>query len=218
MRSIFVFIFSVFFLTSLSALQPDTLVRAIRIGVNISHYGYFAVEGGFLRNEITIDYTWKPKNFLVMDFGIISGGIKTENYSLNANGFFSRFGIDHNFLPHPEDVLSVGARMGFSSYRYRPSNIALFDPVWGDFEGFIEPQQMSALWVEAVFGIKSEFFSNFFMGWYLSARVMLLNTQSEIFADYKVPGFGSLKGSVSPGFGFYVFYRFPFNNKFTGNN
>ena len=219
MRNIFVFIFSLIMVVSISAQTPEAeVIRAVRIGLDLSRYGFYAAEGGFFINEFTIDYTLKSKNFLVAYFGTISGSVDSENYMLSSNGFYSRIGIDKNFLSHPTDVLSMGARLGFSKYKYSPGNIVFQDPFWGNYSEDIDPQSGSAFWIEAVFGIKTEIFRNFFLGWSASARVMLISSKSEYFSEYKVPGFGTTKGSVSPGFGFYVYYRFPLEKKSSPNN
>lgn len=210
MRSIFVFIFSLILLVSVDAQTTETgFTRALRIGLDLSRYGFFAAERGFFKNEITVDYALKNKNFLVLDIGTISGSAESENYLIRANGFYSRVGIEHNFLSHPIDVLSIGTRLGLSKYSYSPGEVVFRDPFWGDYSVDVDPQNISAFWIEAVFGIKTEIFKNFFLGWSASARVMLISSKSEYFPEYKVPGFGSTKGAVSPGFGFYVFYRFP---------
>jgi hypothetical protein len=209
MKSIFVFIFSLILLVSVDAQTNEARVsRALRIGLELSRYGFYAAEGGYFKNEISLDYTLKGKNFLILDIGTISGSQETENYLISASGFYSRVGIDHNFLSHPSDILSIGSRLGLSKYRYSPGEVVFNDPFWGDYFEDVEPQNKSAFWIEAVFGIKTEIFNNFFIGWSASARVMLISSKSEYFPEYKVPGFGSTKGAVSPGFGFYVYYRF----------
>jgi hypothetical protein len=214
MRSIFVYIFSLILLVSVDAQTTETAFpKALRIGLDLSRYGFFAAERGFLTNEITLDYALKNKNFLVLDIGTISGSAKSQNYMISANGFYSRVGIEHNFLSHPSDVLSIGSRIGMSKYIYSPEDVVFEDPFWGDYSEDIDPQNNSAFWIEAVFGIKTEIFKNFFMGWSASARVMLVSSKSDYFPEYKVPGFGSTKGAVSPGFGFYVYYRFPFKRE-----
>lgn len=219
MRNIFVFIFSLIMVVSISAQSPETVgPRAVRIGLDLSRYGFYAAERGFFINEFTIDYTLKNKNFLVVDFGTISGSVESDSYSLSSNGFYSRVGIDRNFLSHPTDVLSMGARLGFSNYKYSPGDVVFQDPFWGDYSEDIDPQSGSAFWIEAVFGIKTEIFRNFFLGWSARARVMLISSKLEYFSDYKVPGFGTTKGSISPGFGFYVYYRFPLGEKASLNN
>lgn len=199
------------------AQEPDK-PRGIRVGLDLSRYGFYIMNKGFLSNEITVDYNWKENNFLVIDVGTISGSEETEKYLVEANGFYSRIGIDRNFLPHPADMLSFGTRFGMSVFTYNSSNIVFSDPVWGDYTDVIDPQKMSAFWVEAVFGIKTEIFTNIFLGWSASAKVMLVKARSEYFPEVRVPGYGSQKGSFSPGFGFYIIYRLPFSRKSKINN
>jgi hypothetical protein len=209
MRSIFVFIFSLILVVSVVGQTTENgVTRSVRIGLDLSRYAFFAAEGGFFKNEITLDYALKNKNFLVLDIGTISGSTESENFLIRANGFYSRVGIEHNFLSHPNDVLSIGSRLGLSNYSYSPDNVIFKDPFWGDYSENVDHQKNSAFWIEAVFGIKTEIFNNFFLGWSASAKVMLKSSKSEYFPEYKVPGFGSTKGAFSPGFGFYVYYRF----------
>lgn len=189
------------------------MLRAIRIGVDLSNYGFYFAQKGILSNEITIDYYRKDKSIIVADLGFISGSPGSKAYNMKASGIYSRIGIDKNFLNHPDDVLSLGTRLGFSRYSYDPENVIFQDPVWGDYATDIEAQSMTAVWIEAVMGIKAEVFRNVYLGWSVSAKVMLRKPGNKYFPEYKVPGYGSQKGSVSPGFGFYIFYRLPLNLK-----
>ncbi len=210
MRSIFACIFSCFIIAGINAqVQQDSVLPALRIGFDLSNYGFYIAQKGFLSNEFSLDYSRNGKNIYALDVGFISGGVSSSDYIMKASGIYSRLGIDKNFLNHPDDVLSLGTRLGFSRYSYSPDNVIFRDPLWGDYSGGIETQKMTAVWIEAVMGIKTEILRNVYLGWSVSARVMLRNPGNVYFPEYKVPGYGSLKGSVSPGFGFFVFYRIP---------
>jgi hypothetical protein len=218
MKNIYAYFFSLLILGLNTYAQEQEVQRGIRLGIDLSRYGFFLADKAFLGNEITLDYNWKSKNFIVLDVGQISGSKSNEKYSLQAGGIYSRIGIDHNFLPHPSDVLSIGTRLGFSRYQYRADEILFSDPFWGDYTYEIETQKMGALWIEAVFGVKTEILKNVYLGWSVSAKVLLFKPNSLFFPDYKIPGYGSRKGSVSPGFGFYFFYKIPFRQKATSTN
>lgn len=218
MKNIYAYFFSLLILGLNTYAQEQEVQKGIRLGIDLSKYGFFLAEKTYFGNEITVDYNWKGKNFLVLDVGQISGSITTGNYSMKAGGIYSRIGLDHNFLPHPSDVLSIGTRLGFSRYQYNATDIVFPDPFWGEYTSEIETQKLGALWIEAVFGVKTEMFRNVYLGWSVSAKVLILRPKSDYFPDYKIPGYGSTKGSVSPGFGFYVFYKIPFRQLVTNTN
>jgi hypothetical protein len=211
MRNIFVSIFSFWMLVPLSGFsQEDSLNKGLRIGLDISRYGRLIADQGYLRNEVSLDLRMKNNRFLVLNLGSVSGRLEQASYTMAATGAYARIGLDKNFINHPDDVLSLGTRIGFSSFSLKPSNVLFVDPFWGPVSQDVSRERMVAVWGEVVFGIKTQVFRNVFLGWSGSARVMFRKPRSEYFPSPEVPGYGSLEGSVSPGFQFYVSYRIPF--------
>lgn len=210
MRNIFVYIFSCWMLVPLSGFsQEDSVNKGLRIGLDISRYGRLIADQGYLRNEVSLDFGIKNNRFLVLNLGSVSGSLEKASYKMGASGVYARVGLDKNFINHPDDLLSLGTRIGFSSFSLKPSNVLFADPFWGPFSQNIPQERMLAVWGEVVFGIKTQVFRNFFLGWSGSARVMFRKPGSDYFPSPEVPGYGSLEGSVSPGFQFYLSYRIP---------
>lgn len=196
---------------AIPASPADTIIiePGLRIGFNLvrplmvfpfpSRYGF----------ESVADLNISPDYFAVAEGGFSRRNLDEPDYHLTERGMFLRIGADRSLYNHLNDVIALGARLGFSVYSREASHIIGRDPYWGSFTGSLPADTFFSQWAEVVLVLKTEVFTNFFLGWNLRGKVLLAGRHDRHMEDRYVPGFGEGTTNSIAGFDFYMYYRIP---------
>lgn len=191
------------------AILDTTLKAGIRFGFNLARPFLSALDPSTFELEAVADMNLGPKYFAVAEAGLARRNLKEPTYHLRENGIFIRMGADNNFYRQFNDVIAVGARLGFSLYdRAAPSIIADGD-YWGEYSGSLSQDTFFKQWAEVVFVLKTEIFRNVYLGWNLRGKVLLFGREDRHMQERYIPGFGIGETNSNLGFDFYIYYRFP---------
>ena len=193
--------------------QGDTLYRpAIRLGIDVSGFARELVEPEISTREISLDYEWRDNFFAVLEAGISSVETEKESHIYQAKGRFIRAGADFNLLgARPgslNDLVLISVRYGYSSMEHEAPFLVIPDPFWGDYQSTIAPEEFRAHWLEAGLGLKTELFSNIFIGWGLRGRVLLSRSGTEM-EPFLIGGFGKPGNNTSLMLHYHISYRIP---------
>ncbi len=190
--------------------EADTLPEpGLRIGFNLVRSMMVFAEPSRFGLEAVADYNLGPDWFAAAEGGFSRRFIEEPDYRLNENGFFLRFGADRNFHNHLNEVIGLGARLGFSLYNRGAPFLEVEENYWGDFSGSLPAETFFRQWAEVVLTLKTEIFSNVFLGWSLRGKVLLFGSGDRHMDDRYIPGFGSSNVNSTAGFDFYIYYRIP---------
>ena len=122
-----------------------------------------------------------------------STDVETDiSYSTNAPYF--RVGLDFNILKnkYQDNRLFVGARYGFSSFKFDMSGPVMTDPIWGGSAPFSYKNASSnSSWMEIVLGVQVKIWSNFHMGWSVRYKQELKIGHPDYAKPYYIPGYGT---------------------------
>lgn len=198
---------------SLAAAEQDTLFSpSIRIGADLSGFVRNIWERETLPVEFSVDFEWRKNHFIAAEAGWLNVEVAKETHEYTAGGYFFRAGADFNILErspeHPNDVLLLSLRYGFGKLDHEAPNIIISDPLWGDYQTGIDAETYSAHWLEAGIGMKSEIFSNVFLGWSLRGRLRVSSTSDPGMEPYRISGFGKSQNTTLT-FHYSILYRFP---------
>lgn len=220
MRQILYFIFSciLLFCTAQNYAQEDSSrVRSIRVGADLSKFAvpFFMPEVRGL--EFLADIQISDKIFVAGEYGINTAKLRTDSYSFNYNlsGTFIKLGFDKNILKDSKgaenDIVFVGTRYSFSSFKHKADDIYIRDDHWDDVTG-VETGEYSlrAHCLEIAIGIKTELFKNLFLGWTMRGMVKIKMKKDNIMTPYIIPGYGRGDKKSAFGFNYSLFYRFPY--------
>lgn len=152
----------------------------------VSDYGQY---------EAALHVNLRDKYFPVVELGYGRANhtnLSTQiNYKTNAP--FLRAGMDFNVLKNKHDIyrLYVGARYGFTSYKYDLSSPGVTDPVWGGNVAY-EASGMKCTyhWLEAGLGVDVKIVGPFHLGWYLRYKQRIAANEGELGKSWYVPGYG----------------------------
>jgi hypothetical protein len=211
------FIISLFLLLCITPApaQTDTIPermppsRGLRIGINLIRPLMTYIEPSRFGMEAVADYNLGYEYFAVAEAGYSYRDLEKPSWQLKESGIFIRLGADKNFYAQFDDVIALGGRLGFSSYSRSAPAINVSENYWGGFTGSLAEETFFKQWAEVVIVLKTELFSNVFLGWNLRGKLLLSGKEDRNMNDRYIPGFGSTDVKSTAGFDFYIYYRFP---------
>ncbi len=159
--------------------------------------------------ESVLDYNISPEYFVVAEAGVSRRSLNEPSYKLIERGAFMRIGADRNLYNHYNDVIAIGARLGFSLYERGAPRIFGEDPYWGSITGSLPPSVFFRQWAEVVLVLKTEIFTNILLGWNMRGKLLLPGRDDSHMAEFYIPGFGESSVNATAGFDFYIYYRIP---------
>lgn len=191
----------------------DWRPSAIRAGVDVYGLGKTAFSGGYNRQEVQGDIDFN-KYFFVLDLGRESIDNSGDGYTQKASGSYFRAGVDVNLTQYSpnRDVVFFGLRYAQSSFD-ESLRFDYYVPYWGPGAVDETNNNLTARWIEAVFGMKVKVWKQLYMGYTLRAKIANSIKGAESLVSYQVPGYGVVTGSGTFGFGYHIYYRLPFRDK-----
>lgn len=183
--------------------------QGFRIGINLSEPLFMVYEPSKLSVEMVFDRNIGTEYFAVAETGFAMRELNEPAYRLEEKGLFMRFGGDKNFLKQFNDVVALGARLGFSVYERSAPLVIVEGGYWGDYSGSLAAETFFRQWAEVVLVLKTEIFNNVFLGWNLRGKVLLFGREDSHMDERYIPGFGTGEVNSTLGFDFYIYYRFP---------
>ena len=146
----------------------------------------------------------KGRFFPLVEIGVGSSNHtnETTNNHYKVNAPYYKIGMDYNVLKNRRsgNRIFIGARYGFTSFRYDVDGPDLKDPIYGTIQPFhYEGLKGTNHWAEAVFGLEAKVWGILRLGWSLRYRLHIYNKKSAIGSPWYVPGFGKNDGHAIGG-------------------
>lgn len=175
------------------------------------------VKDAFYSTEVSATMDINNRFLPTVEVGVGHTDIVSQLYEIgySTRAPYYRVGMDYNmqYKSDKPGYIYLGARVGYTSFRYSVDAPPLVDPIWGDEA----PVQFSnlpcrAVWAEAVGGVRAEIVHNFYMGWSLRYKYPLHMAPIAHGGPWYIPGFGAGKGGVL-GATYTIGYYFNFKKK-----
>ena len=112
----------------------------LRFGLDISRFSLYYFEPERKNFEFSSDMELFKNLYPTIEIGWNNIKLnKDSSYNYYSNGYYTRIGIDYNFLK-PENyndkgMFIGGIRYGYSFFNHYAENIVIKDNYWGDFNG-----------------------------------------------------------------------------------
>lgn len=202
----------------LSGYSQEGRTYGPRIGIDLARIPPYFMNPEKQGFELSVDAELLTNFYPVVEIGKSKLTYESEQYDHYCNGAYFRLGFDYNILKYysdiPYDMGFIGLRYGYSELTYHTDNITIQDKYWGDFTSSIPEADMDAHWLEVTGGLKTEIFSNFFMGWTVRWKFMLNKTEPALLYPNEIAGFGKGNKKSLLGVSFSVYYKIPvYKNK-----
>ncbi|MEO9510670.1 MAG: DUF6048 family protein [Flavobacteriaceae bacterium] len=217
-------------------LQPKDTVEykeefGLRVGVDLNRLIFSLVDEDYTGLELVGDYRLTQKLYLATELG---NEEKTHSeelgnsllYNYTVSGSYIKAGVDINTYENwygMNNLITIGGRFAIASFNQTLNDYAIYDSNrFYSPDGFLdgtEPgrkfENLSAAWLEFIFGIKAELFANIYMG--ISARLGFLvsNKEDDNFRNLWVPGFNRITDDSKFGvsYNYTISYFLPFYKK-----
>ncbi len=112
----------------------------------------------------------------------------------NCGGLFGRVGFDFNMMKNKHDdyKLFLGARLGYTNFKFDVSVPDAEDPVWGgNAEYRVKDASCNYLWLEFLAGVDARIAGPVHLGWTMRYKRKMHSGYNLIDKAWYVPGYGN---------------------------
>ena len=189
------------------------LYNGTYIGADLYGLGSNLLGGDFLSSEVSFSVNLKRRFFPVLEVGYgKTNTTNEEGLSYKSSAPYVRIGVNYNtmFKKKSDNFLYVGARYGFSSFKYDIIAPSLTDDIFsGEVPFSYLGEKSNASWLELVLGVQAQVYKSFLMGWSLRYKSSFSVKENLHTTPWYIPGFGKNK-STSYGVTYSIIYKLPF--------
>ena len=226
MQKISGFIISIMLLLPLMGVAQDSTrypineMKGIRVGIDVSKLILPIIyKGERVGFEATADMHVKGNFFAVAEAGWLNVNLDRTtpdfSYKYKENGMYGKLGIDYNMLksrrPNSNDIVYGGVRYAISTFSHQATGITIPGHFWPDeSNGEILKKNLNAHWIELLFGLKAEIFTNFYLGATFRLKFSIVPPKDDYSKPYMIPGFGNGNSNFAIGLNYYVSYNIHF--------
>ena len=193
------------------------LLNALSLGVNVWDPIMLVAGQKYGGIDVWADLSIHNSFFPIVEFGVGVADDKPENGNYRYKGkpsFYGKIGLNYNFFrkSNSDYQLYLGVRGGFSSFKYDITDITINSPYWSQTNQLeILDQHATAIYGEAVVGIKVKIWKAFSMGWSFRYHHLFKCNDAPNSSAWYIPGFGTRNSKL--GATFSLIYTIPFSNK-----
>lgn len=214
----------VMFLSELDTLKKDNKIKmqypvlnAISIGLNVWDPIMTLTGQKYGGIDLWADFSIHNRIFPIIEVGVgmANSTPKDGNYTYKCHpSIYAKIGVNYNFFFNDTDDYQffAGIRGGFSSFNYEINDITINSSYWGESHNFTIPDQhTTALYGEALLGIKVKIWKAFSMGWSFRYHHLFKCKDASNSSPYYIPGFGNRNSKL--GASFSLIYTFNLGDK-----
>ncbi len=182
--------------TATDSIKPKTKYRSLRLGVDISKPIQYLFNNDLKSFEVVGDFRITHRIYIATELGYYNRYTEEDYMNFTTKGSYIKIGANYNFYKNwvgMTNEIFIGVRYGFSPFSqtlhdYSPNYYGTyFDPY--NVIANTEFNGLTAHWGEFVTGMKVEVLSNFYMGFSISLKKMISQTQPDNFLNMYIPGF-----------------------------
>ncbi len=195
-------------------------IYGLRIGLDLSNPIRTLIDSDRKSIEIVADYRINKKFFAAVEIGFLDNFREEDNFEFTTNGQYLKLGFNYNTYKNwlnMSNEIYIGSRYGFSTFSQTLESFTIISANELPGTGSNIAQEHSGLnanWIEFVGGIKTEIYSNIFLGFSFSLKKMLFTKEPNNFKNLYVPGFDRVFLNNSGfGFNYTISYRIPLFKK-----
>ena len=233
MKHTLLFIISMLLIASFSVMAQeenssvnDTIVvnnkYGLRIGLDLSKPVRSLVDDDYSGFEIMGDFRITKRFYIATELGTEKDDQIEANLVSSTKGSYIKIGLDFNAYKNwlgMNNAITAGLRYGFSTFDQELISYSIYT---GDqtfpgtiIEEPIEYSELTAHWVEFIFGVKTEVFSNLYLSINLQLKQKISEDIPDNFNNLYIPGFNRTYdfSDFGVGFGYGVSYLIPIYKK-----
>ncbi len=205
------------------SLVNDTIEKfGVRAGIDINKIVKSATDDDYKGLSISGDIRLKESFYVYSEIGNVEKQISSDYLNSSVKGTYLKFGVNFkmNNDIRTQNIVYSGFNFGFSNFDQNINRYTIYNTnstYWGE-STINEPKNLSnlnALWVELVFGLKTEILNNLFLGFELQLKSIIKQKNIQNISNLYIPGFNRTYDSsgLGAGFSYTVSYLIPIIKK-----
>ena len=195
----------------------------LRIGGDIGKLIRSFVDEDYSGFEINGDFRLKKRLYIAGEIGIEEKKDDNTYLNITTKGTYLKAGIDYNMYQNwldMDNMVYSGFRVGASTFSHTLNSYQVYNTnqYWQPQFSSNTPQEfndLTAVWMELILGIKAELFTNLYMGINVQLKALVSQTEPDNFTNIYIPGFNKTFDStkIGVGYGYSISYRIPLYKK-----
>ena len=205
------------------SLVNDTIEKfGVRAGIDINKIVKSATDDDYKGLSISGDIRLKESFYVYSEIGNEEKQISSDYLNSSVKGTYLKFGVNFkmNNDIRTQNIVYSGFNFGYSNFDQNINRYTIYNTnstYWGE-STINEPKNLSnlnALWVELVFGLKTEILNNLFLGFELQLKNIIKQKNIQNISNLYIPGFNRTYDSsgLGAGFSYTVSYLIPIIKK-----
>jgi hypothetical protein len=205
------------------SLVNDTIEKfGVRAGIDINKIVKSATDDDYKGLSISGDVRLKESFYVYSEIGNEEKQINSDYLNSSVKGTYLKFGVNFkmNNDIRTQNIVYSGFNFGYSNFDQNINRYTIYNTnstYWGE-STINEPKNLSnlnALWVELVFGLKTEILNNLFLGFELQLKSIIKQKNIQNISNLYIPGFNRTYDSsgLGAGFSYTVSYLIPIIKK-----
>ena len=203
-----------FFINSFSQTETDSISIknkfGLRAGVDLSKILNSAFNDDYEGFEINADLRILKNIYISAEIGTEKKIISNDYLNTEAKGNYLKAGGDYNMYTNwlgMDNLIYSGFRIGFSNFSQTINSYTIYDinnQPWGQATYYnpIVNDNLNALWMEFIVGIKTQVLNNLFLGFNIQLKNLISDKTKNNIDNIYIPGFNRTYDSSSLGSGF----------------
>ena len=203
-----------FFINSFSQTEADSISIknkfGLRAGVDLSKLLNSAFNDDYEGLEVSADLRILKNIYISAEIGTEKKIISNDYLNTEAKGNYLKAGGDYNMYTNwlgMDNLIYSGFRIGFSNFSQTINSYTIYDvnnQPWGQATYYnpIVSDNLNALWMEFIVGIKTQVLNNLFLGFNIQLKNLISDKTKNNIDNIYIPGFNRTYDSSSLGSGF----------------
>ncbi len=201
----------------------DTLEKfGVRAGLDLNKIIRSATHEDYSGFSLSGDIRLKESFYVFYEIGNEEKEINSNYINSSVKGTYVKFGVNFklNNDIRTQNIVYSGLRVGYSNFDQSINSYTIYNThsiYWGEstINTPINLSNLNALWIEFIFGMKTEILNNLFLGFELQLKKVIKQKNIQNITNFYIPGFNKTYDSsgLGAGFSYTISYLIPIIKK-----
>ena len=201
----------------------DTLEKfGVRAGLDLNKIIRSATDEDYAGFSLSGDIRLKESFYVFSEIGNEEKEINSNYINSSVTGTYVKFGVNFklNNDIRTQNIVYSGLSVGYSNFDQNINSYTIYNThsiYWGEssINSPINLSNLNAIWIEFIFGMKTEILNNLFLGFELQLKNVIKQKNIQNITNFYIPGFNRTYDSsgLGAGFSYTVSYLIPIVKK-----
>ena len=197
----------------------DTLEKfGVRAGLDLNKIIRSATDEDYTGFSLGGDVRLKESFYVFSEIGNEEKEINSNYINSSVKGTYVKFGVNFklNNDIRTQNIVYSGLSAGYSNFDQNINSYTIYNThsiYWGEsiINSPINLSNLNAIWIEFMFGMKTEILNNLFLGFELQLKNVIKQKNIQNITNFYIPGFNRTYDSsgLGAGFSYTVSYLIP---------